>query len=612
VHRRRVALVLAALAIAWVAVILLLPYGGRTQPSLSFDTPYYVWRTRALAAEGSDVLRNVPTGGVPERPGFPSVAALLGAVTGADALTMTVVLRALAAIAIGLAAGVFAVHAIGAPAWTFAAFTVGVGASAAVVGTAVGSLDQLLADVFLIAAAAIVPPVTRSGRGFVAVGLLIAAAAITHWLFTGAFVVLLLVFGGALLVAPWTWGEDRPASTRRRRRVLLLFASTVGGLALALLLLPALPTRLPPASGGRGNLLRLGAYELPVLLPLAALGLVLGLRGFGTRARSPIVLAGLWAAIVPVALVASWLLPTPLKLFRVAPFALGVPLLATLALVVVAILLHARGPRSGLITGAVIVVAGLVLTTGSPRSTFSGGGIVGERIVQARAAAAYLDDVRWGDRPVVFLTPAEPRLLDRAVKSAVPPARVVDTWVFVGGPDDLALVDRTPAELSDEATSWLADAWPPRPADVLDRDPIVIRIGGTSRPDGVELASGVTVVAGPATDAAYRPPPPYAFGWVELLTATFAALAVLVAIGWGWARAMLDVSPAGAFGLAPALGLATLALSGTFAARLGMPLLGAGAIGVVIGTAVSGWALYLVRRSVSGRPERRATERLPG
>ena len=606
VAHRGVSVVLAALAIAWVATVLLLPYGGRTQPSLSFDSPYYVWRTRAVAAGGIDVLRNAPTGGVPERPGFPVVAALLGAVTGTDALTMTVVLRALAAIAIGLAAGVLAVHGIGAPAWTFPVFTVGVGASAAVVGTAVGSLDQLLADASLMATAAIVPTAIRHGGGMIGVGLLIAAASITHWLFTGAFLVILLVFGASVLAVPWVTGPDERASPRERRdRVLLMFGSAATGLAGAVLLLPALPARLPPTAGGKGNALRLAAYELPVLLPLAVLGLVLGLRRFGSRGRSPIVLAGIWAATVPVALVASSLLPAPLKLFRIAPFALGVPLLASLALVVVAILLRARGRRAGLITGAAIVVAGLAWTTGSPKSTFSDGGIVGERMVQARAAAEYLEGVPSRDRPVIFLTRGIPRLLDRAVKSVVPPAKILDTWVFVGGPADLALVDRAPDELSEEAASWLADAWPREPSSVLHRDPIVIQVGGASPPRaGVALAPGVTVISGPTPGPVYERPPPYAFGWVELLTGTLAAFAALVVIGWGWTGALLDISPASTFGSAPAMGLATLALSGTIVARLGAPLRGAGAIGVVVVTAATGWTLYLARRHVSRRRER--------
>ena len=145
---------LAAVAIGFVTVLLLLPYGNREDPGLSYDTPYYVWRTRAVTSDGVNVLTTIPTGAVPERPGVPVLGSLLGAVTGTDALTFTVVLRAIAAVAIGLAAGAMAVEALREPRWAFAAFVVGLGASAAVVGTAVGSLDQLLADILLVAAAA--------------------------------------------------------------------------------------------------------------------------------------------------------------------------------------------------------------------------------------------------------------------------------------------------------------------------------------------------------------------------------------------------------------------------------------------------------------------------
>jgi hypothetical protein len=75
--RAWVAAVLAGLAIASVALVILLPYGGQESPALSYDTPYYVWRTRAVAADGLDILSEIPTGAVPDRPGFPVLGAVL-------------------------------------------------------------------------------------------------------------------------------------------------------------------------------------------------------------------------------------------------------------------------------------------------------------------------------------------------------------------------------------------------------------------------------------------------------------------------------------------------------------------------------------------------------
>ena len=332
-----IAALLTGLAIVFVAVLLLLPYGGRKDPGMSYDTPYYVWRTRAVTADGIDVLTTIPTGAVPERPGVPVLGSLLGSVTGTDAMTFTVVLRAIAAVAIGLASGAMAVGALREPRWAFAAFVVGLGASAAVVGTAVGSLDQLLADVPLVAAAAAAPLVAIGRRGTLAVGVLFAAAAATHWVFAGLF--LLLLAGVALALLPGSLSSRRAGAawtgtpSGRLLRVVLVAAAAA---AVTLLILPALPHRLPPAIGDRGNLLRLGAYELWLVLPLAALGFALTFRRSDGSRRTALTLLGLWAATVPVAMVVSAVLPTPIKLFRVAPFALGIPVLATLCLVTIA------------------------------------------------------------------------------------------------------------------------------------------------------------------------------------------------------------------------------------------------------------------------------------
>ena len=130
---------------------------------------------------------------------MPVLGATLGDVIGSDALTYTVILRAIAAVAIGLAAGAMALEALGEARWAFAAFAVGLGASAAVVGTAVGSLDQLQVEVLLVAAAAVVPLVVAGRRGVVGVGVLFAAAAATHWVFAALFLLLLAAVALALV-----------------------------------------------------------------------------------------------------------------------------------------------------------------------------------------------------------------------------------------------------------------------------------------------------------------------------------------------------------------------------------------------------------------------------
>jgi hypothetical protein len=599
---------LAGLAVASVALVLLLPYGGRAQAELSYDTPYYVWRTRAVATDGLHILTEIPTGAVPERPGFPVLGAMLGAITGLDALTFSVVVRAVAAIAIGLAAGALAVEALGEPRWAFAAFVVGVGASAAVVGTAIGSLDQLLADVLLVAAAATAPLAAAGRRGVAAAALLLAAAAATHWVFTGLF--LLLLLGTVAALMPGSFAERRSGtawSATSSARLLRVFGIASAAAAATLALLPALPDRLPPAVGQKGNLLRLGAYELPLILPLAVLGIVLALRRWGSSSvrRATILLLGLWAASVPLALVISEFLPTPLKLFRVAPFALGVPVLATLGLVTLASLSGERLGRGGAVAGSVILVGGLLWASGTPAASFNdtAAGGVAETMTQARTAGRYLEGVSRGARPVVFVTIGPPRLIDRAVRSGVPPDAIADTWVFVGHPDDLAagvpVSDPARPRLSEMARKWWDQAWT-RPSEVLGSDPIAIQIGPTGRrADGTtELGPGVAIVSGPEPSSSFEPAQPVGFDWIHLLVATALVLIVLSAAGGGWAALLLDVSMLATVGLAPAFGVAVLVLAGTVAGRFDLPLGGPVGISVSLATAGAGWIFFGLRNHV--------------
>jgi hypothetical protein len=616
--RGSIAAVLTAAAIVFVTVLLLIPYGNREDPGLSYDTPYYVWRTRAVTSGGVDVLTTIPTGAVPERPGVPVLGSLLGALTGTDALTFTVMLRAIAAVAIGLAAGAMAVDALREPRWAFAAFVVGLGASAAVVGTAVGSLDQLLADVLLVAAAAAAPLVAAGRKGTLALGVLFAAAAAAHWVFAGLF--LLLLAGVALALLPGSRTSHQAGASWMATpsgRLLRAVIVAAGAAAITLLILPALPHRLPPAIGDRGNLLRLDAYELALVLPLAAFGFVLTFRRSDGTRRSALVLLGLWAATVPVAMVISAALPTPIKLFRVAPFALGIPALVTLCLVTIAKEAGPRLGRAGAVLGALVLAGGLFWASGSSVSSFdeAAASSITERLTQARTAGRYLDGVSRAGRPVIFVTEGNPRLLDRVVRSAVPSDLIADTWVFVGRPSDLATAgpvdDPSRPRLTEIAQKWWSAAWPD-PSQVFARDPLVIRIGPAGRSDGVseegalELAPGVEVVQGPPPAASFAPPAPFRATWTELLVATALALVVLIVVGGGWTLSVLEVSRLAAFGLAPAFGIAALILGGTVASRLGLSLARPGGSLIVLATGGVGWLAFAFARTASAG--RRSTE----
>lgn len=604
--------VLVVLSVAVVATVVLLPYGDTVQPPLSYDTPYYVWRTTAVMEGGLDALTRIPTGAVPNphRPGFPVMGAVLRTITATDALSFAVIVRAVAAVAIGLAAGALARESLREPPWATPAFVIGLGLSAAVLGTAVENLEQLVADIFLVALAATVPLVATGRRGMVAAAAFFAAAAVTHWLFTVLFLVVLLGTGVATsLLALRRSREDRgPWLDTPSARVLKLVGVLTLVAVVVILLLPSPPARLPSflqTSGNElpGNVRRLGAYEVPLVLAIAALGLLFGLWRSDERRRVTTILLGLWAATLPVAIVVSMILPREMKLFRVAPFAVGAPILAVVALVGIVRLGSDRLGRVGAVVGLAVLAAGLFLVAGTPAATFEApsGPFVSGRVAQARIAGHYLAAVAEPGRPVIFLTQAAPRLVDRAVRAGVPPFLIEDTWVYVGSPEDLAtrgpVTDPHRGSLAKVSQRWWTSAWP-RPDDVFRRDPIVIAL---ARPVGpvpetpTDLAPGVSLVRGPEPPA-LDPPPRFRFAWRDLLTATALCLLALAGVGLGWARALLDVSVTSALALAPAAGAAALILGGLVADRLGVPLSGWAAIGFAAVLALLGWAVLGLRR----------------
>jgi MFS family permease len=585
--------------------VLLSPFGGEERPPTSYDVPYYVWRTRLVAVDGLDALARLPDGAIPnpDRAGFPVLGATLGTITRVDTLAFVIALRAVAAISIGAAAAAFAKEALQEPSWSWPWFLVGVGASAAVVGASIGSLEQLVAEVLFLGTAVLAPLVARGRPGTAAAALLLAAAALTHWVFTALFLGVLLVFAAVLAFPRFTRRREGDPARSVERSIRVLRLALVGGATavLAVTLLPELPHRVPEVVGEKGNLTRLGTYELGLLIPLAAIGVLLGLRGARSTRRDAILLMTVWAAAVPVAMVVSALLPTSLKLFRVAPFALGVPVLAILAIVTLASLASERLGAPGRAVAAAVVLGGLLLAVGTPAATFDPayGAYTTQRMERARIAGRYVEQV-GGDRPIVFTTREDPRLIDRVVRAWVPAERITDTWVYQGTPRDLVtgapVSDPERAALSSSSQAWWSRSWP-RPADVLDRDPLVIDLGPTDRaPAGsAVLAPGLSVVRGPMPAAAEREP--LRLGWSGLLVAAIVSLLILAIVGGGWARVLLDVPATSAALLAPAFGIATLTIAGVAVGRSGIPLGGAAGLVLIGATGGAGWLISTLRRS---------------
>jgi hypothetical protein len=598
------AVVAAVGVVAWFQLV---PYADRDRPGISFDTPYYVWRTALVEVEGTGLLTELPdpVKPNPERPGFPVLGAVLGSITGADAFTFVMAARAVAAVAIGFSAGALALGSLGQPRWTFALFVVVLGTSAAVTGTVIGSLENALADVSFMALAGVVPLALHRHRALGAVFLLLTGAALIHWVFTCLFLLLALVAAGVALLLDMI-GHLGSGRTIDRGRIWRLAIVALAAIALAALLMPALPHKLPPTTGARGNLLRLEIYELPLLLPLAALGAALFLRKADALGRTTALVLVVWAASVALAILLSGILPIPLKIFRVAAFALGVPALLAVGSVSLLRVGRERLGTVGVAIGVSLVLPLIVIAMPADAGPFneSVAGDLAKRFDQARIAGRYLGAV-GDDRGVIFVVPYRGGMFDRLVRSAVPPEMIPVTYVYVGDEDNIlatrASSDPSRPRLSASSTRW----WRERdPQVVLDRDPIVIRIGEARGADGgvalgadggVALGPGVHVLRGPAPPTDGAPPPPIHLSWPRLIAVVGASLLILLVVGFGWARSSLDVGTAASLGFAPAFGIAVLIVLGTIAARAGMPLGGPAGIAVVLIGVGTGWLPMIAR-----------------
>ena len=141
-------------------------------------------------------------------------------------------------------------------------------------------------------------------------------------------------------------------------------------------------------------------------------------------------------------------------------------------------------------------------------------------------------------------------------------------------------------------------------------DPIVVRLSAfnpsaAARPandPGHEVSPGVFMARGPRPPTELPPfPPPRRPSTVGLAVLVLGIVAGLAAVGSGWAAALVPVRWQAGASLAPALGIAVLALAGLLADRMGLRLGGGGGIGVVAGGTALGWALALGRRRLSAR-----------
>ncbi|HJV03908.1 MAG TPA: hypothetical protein VJ868_01475 [Actinomycetota bacterium] len=571
-----------------------------------FDTPWYVWRANVVTAEGLEGLQAIPSVSRPPeiRPGYPVLAGFLDDVAGAPPFALAFALPAIMATIVGLGAGALAVRCLREPGWTHPLFAVAVGASVHVALTAVGHVDALVVDGLAMAAAATSVIAARAGPAAVATAILLAAAAVVHWVFVSLFLAILL--GLAVLQVPRSIRARRDGEaflgTPSARLVALVAGTALISLGcLALAGSGIVPPQLRPGAPAVKLARHLSAYPLAVTGPLAIVGVALLITArAAVRARS-LLLAGLWAATAVAAVVAQVATDADLPAHRILAFALGIPILAAAAVAAGARGLAGRGWMGGIAAAAIVLsaMAGAIVTT---RSAWPAPG-EGRRdqYAQAWVAGRYVAEVAPG-RPVVYPVMLrrwrpnpEVRPHSDVIRAALPADQIPRAFLYVGTVRDL-LAERPTVRPGHPRFNALSRQRWEMVRGVLD-DAVILALDGFVRGGAVRgevVGPGVRVVRGPSPPSGRirgEPPVP---SLASLVAITARVLLVLAVVGLGWTGALVPSGWMARVSLAPALGIGMLILIGILAGRLHVdgPL---GRVVLTVTAAAIGWAFLIVR-----------------
>jgi len=597
--------VLAALTVG-LAVWYLLPYalGGFGLP-LGPDAPVYLWWLRLAGLEGLSV--------VAARPGAPALALALAGTLGLGQVQVVAGLEGALGVSAGLAsAALLRAAGVRRAAWA----TGGALAGTFAVHLAAGYLANLVFAVAFLAGA--VALATGSRRGTVAGALALGAGGLAHPLF--------FAFGAAVLLlsAASAWRPQRAEGIR-------VVAATLGGAAIVgvgLLTLLSGPAPLEVDTSKDAFLRRAGLhaelrsayterfvqrwwrYVQWASVPLAILGLrdAHGFVGRFLRAWGLATIVGIAVAL------GTGIAPAD----RFVTFGFVVPILAALGLVR---LWERLATRPAV---AAVAVGGLGL------AMLAGAWIAWDRqepFVSDREIASVTDATPWiaaspPGTPLVFPVneddPAVTFLATRAgnvIRAAVPPDRIRDVVVVVPGVegDHVDATRRALTRLTLGDATAAVEAADGRRLDVLlapfDRPDA----SGADEPGSPwrRVATGVFVsgaVDGPARGA--DPDPLASSSPAGIAWATAAALGLLGAAGYGWARAALG-EPIQAAALSPAFGAGALTLAAVALERLGVPL-GGGAVGGILVSSIAGGGGYVawlvLERRARARPSPQVDE----
>jgi hypothetical protein len=612
--------------IAIVGALFLWPLvsGARRYPP-GFDTTKYIFRANAVAADGLDSLDDITPpslrlGTNPDRPGYPVIASLAGSVLGVDAVGFAMVTPAVMAVAVALGAGAFAVVLLRQPGWAFPLFAIGTGASILVARTAIGSADNLIVDSIVFALFACAIGFADRLPGFAGALLLSAGATLVHWNF--AVIALALLGGVAVVFAIPSLLQVRDGrswwETPAPRLAAVIGGSVAVGAA-SLLVAPAPPQKLPKVPIAKielKNAKRLPGLRLPVWAAASTAGGVVAWFSADHRRRMTTVLLIGWGA-TPIAATLLFRAGENVPPYRFATFALALPMLATLLVTSPGTLVAGRRPVLGVLIGITLGGASVAWATAwTADYWWNQPSIPEDQFDQSLTAGRYLASI-GEERPVVFITSLPKITLpDHLIRGGVPPSFVDDVYLFPGSLEELRILQEDPeAEVLSPTFNRRGLAARALVADLLAEEPIVLFLSAFNVdapvPKGLEVQPGVLVVEGPPPIGVEPPAPPRRVG-IVLDALALASLLMLVGVGWSAALAPGGLLTQG--GLAMAFGLAVLAVGGTVADRLGLPLRGAPATGLVVALALGGWVVmvagHLRRRrwpaasaSADARPE---------
>ncbi len=595
----------------------LFPYlTGKAHTLYGFDTPKYIWRANLVGARGLDALANIAMKQVhanPDRPGYPALASIFRATTGVDPFRLAYVLPAVTACVIGLAAGAFGTRALKDPAWSFPVYAIAMGVSVNLARTAIGYADNMLVDGVLVAAALILILAAYQETSILTAILLLCAAIMLHWLFAVTFLVVVLALTVWLLPTSFmAWRGGSPILSTPAARLGL----AVGGAGLAgaatFGLFPSNPNRVPrpgPTVLARKYQLFISVYALPLTAAWSVLGAVaLWFPKMRVR-RAAWALSVIWAGTALAAIVAYRVLHIHVPAYRILGAALGIPLLMGGALAGAGRLVSRVHRGLGPVVAAVLVGAGLagILVLSSRVWLNQRPGMSADQVRQVALAGRYLEQV-GGDRPaIVVIGGASFVKEDHILRALMPPDRVLQPRLFVGRVEDLLAGHPTVPEDADRRLITASQQSFVDVRPILGQDPIILRLSAfglrqTTVP-GMGIAPGVDLIRGPEPTG----PLPSPTGLVSLSATTLigsavAVFAVLTLAGLGWAWALVPGNRWERVALAPAFGVAMLAVTGVLADRLlGLRLLGGTGIGIAAFTALAGLGLVVVRGRLPSR-----------